>query len=69
MLDMTGLHDRGYVYIDGDYIGTVSREQNIYKLPIYSYGNKTLSIVVENQGHICFGETIKDFKVIANFYI
>lgn len=60
------VHDRGYVYVDGVYTGTVDRQQEIYTLPISAHINSSLAIIVESQGRICFGEDINDFKVTEN---
>lgn len=46
------LRDRAQVYIDGWFVGVLSRENNIYSLPVSAgYGNR-LQVFVENQGRI-----------------
>jgi beta-galactosidase len=61
-LVVTDLRDRALVYIDHEFIGALSRENVIDRLPIsMSYGSK-LSILVENQGRINF-EIADDYKV------
>lgn len=65
-LAINDVHDRGYVYVDGVYVGTVDRQQEIYTLPISAKINSSLAIIVESQGRICFGEDINDFKVTKN---
>ena len=57
------IHDRGYVFLNHDFKGILSRSEKIHGLPIYTKGKETLTILVESQGHVCFGPYIKDFKV------
>ncbi|KAL7637272.1 UNVERIFIED_CONTAM: hypothetical protein RMT77_011984 [Armadillidium vulgare] len=64
-LSLYDIHDRGYVYIDNEFAGIVSREQKLYELPISAKPNQDLVIVVESQGRICYGENINDFKGIT----
>jgi beta-galactosidase len=62
MLVLGHLRDRALVYVDGEFIGALSRENHIYTLPISAgYGSK-LSILVENQGRINF-QIADDYKV------
>ena len=62
-LILTDLRDRALVYIDGEFIGALSRENYIHTLPISAgYGSK-LSILVENQGRINF-QIADDYKGI-----
>lgn len=62
-LTIPDLRDRAYVYIDGYFIGILSRENDIHSLPISAgLGNK-LQILVENQGRINF-QVADDFKGI-----
>ena len=42
----------------------ISRIEDIYSLPLQVLQNQTLSIVVENQGRICFGADLADRKGI-----
>ncbi|XP_055849553.1 beta-galactosidase isoform X2 [Episyrphus balteatus] len=55
ILTVNKLHDRGLVYIDGQFIGTLSRQNKISSLPLNAgvIGEK-LQILVENQGRINF---------------
>jgi beta-galactosidase len=63
VLQITDLRDRAQVYIDGEFVGTLSRENVINTLPISAnYGTK-LSILVENQGRINF-QIADDYKGI-----
>lgn len=60
-------HDYAQVFIDGKYIGTVSRMRNEQSLamPPLKRG-QTLTILVEAMGRINFGRGIKDFKGITD---
>ena len=62
-LVIQGLHDRAYVYVDGNRQGILSRMGNINSMPMsrLSLGQK-LQIIVENQGRICFGPHINELK-------
>ncbi|XP_068220921.1 beta-galactosidase-like [Palaemon carinicauda] len=59
------IHDRGYVFVDNRYSGVVSREREMYMLPLQGLQGETLSIVVESQGRICYGPRTNDFKGIT----
>ncbi|KAK7075800.1 Beta-galactosidase-1-like protein [Halocaridina rubra] len=61
-LTISDIHDRGYVFVDERFVGMVSREAEMYDLALQSLPNQTLSIIVESQGRVCFGEGINDFK-------
>jgi beta-galactosidase len=64
-LVVSDLRDRALVYIDDEYVGALSRENNINTLPISAgYGSK-LSILVENQGRINF-QIADDYKGIRD---
>lgn len=64
-LTLNDIHDRGYVFVDSEFAGMVSREQDMYDLAIYARPNQTISVVVESQGRVCFGSHINDFKGIT----
>ncbi|XP_045106280.1 beta-galactosidase-like isoform X2 [Portunus trituberculatus] len=64
-LTLGDIHDRGYVFVDTEFAGMVSREQDMYDLAIYARPNQTITIVVESQGRVCFGSHINDFKGIT----
>ncbi|KAB7503455.1 Beta-galactosidase [Armadillidium nasatum] len=64
-LSIENIHDRGYVYVDEDFVGIVSREQELYDLPFYGKINQTLTIVAESLGRVCYGSGINDFKGFA----
>ncbi|XP_055904117.1 beta-galactosidase [Eupeodes corollae] len=55
LLTVNKLHDRALIYVDGMFLGTLSRQNKIYSLPLNagSEGAK-LQILVENQGRINF---------------
>lgn len=60
---VNNLHDRALVYIDQEYVGSLSRGNNIYSLSVHpGLGNK-LQILVENQGRINYA-IADEFKVI-----
>lgn len=56
------VHDRALVYVDQEYVGSFSRENNITSLAIHPGLGNTLQILVENQGRINYNVTA-DFKV------
>lgn len=60
---MFDIHDRGYVYVQNEFLGIVSREHSIYELSMFGKKNQVLSVVAESEGRICYGPQIKDFKV------
>lgn len=61
------LHDRALVYVDQEYVGGLSRGNNIYSLSVHpGLGNK-LQILVENQGRINYA-VADDFKVKFLFF-
>lgn len=49
-LTVNGLADRALVYVDDLFVGVLSRQSDIYSLPINSGTGTTLRILVENQG-------------------
>lgn len=66
LLKISEVHDRGYVYIDGHFQGILSRMANIDSMPISVQKGQSLQIIVENQGRICYGPGINDFKGITS---
>ena len=62
-LEVKKLRDRAQVYIDGKSAGVLSRENNIYTMPISAGFGKRIQILVENQGRINFQENF-DLKGI-----
>ncbi|XP_003744556.1 beta-galactosidase [Galendromus occidentalis] len=65
LLKVPGLKDRGYVYVDYELRGILSREAGIYEMPLKIRQNQTLTILVENQGRVNFGDGILDPKGIV----
>lgn len=61
-LQVTNLRDRALVYIDGYFVGALSRENNISTMSISSEFGNRLQILVENQGRINF-QIADDYKV------
>ncbi|XP_037024449.1 beta-galactosidase-1-like protein [Bradysia coprophila] len=57
------LHDRALVYVDQEYVGCLSRENNVSSLSLHPGLGSKLQILVENQGRINFNVT-DDFKGI-----
>lgn len=62
-LAINEIHDRAQVFIDGRFVGVISRENRINSLPINTKRGKKLQILVENQGRIGSGVNF-DFKGI-----
>ena len=65
-LNVTGLRDRGYVFVDGKPVGVLSRGDNQYQMTISVKDRSRLQILVENQGRICFGNFLNDLKGIVS---
>ena len=63
------LRDRAQVYIDGKSIGVLSREHNIYSVPVLSSFGKKLQILVENQGRINFQANFDQKGILGNVTI
>lgn len=63
VLTINGLADRALIYIDDNFVGTLSRENAIKSLPINSGMGKNMKILVENQGRINFNK-LDDYKGI-----
>lgn len=56
------LHDRALVYIDQEYVGCLSRENNVSSVSIIPGLGSKLQILVENQGRINYN-IADDYKV------
>ncbi|XP_012268356.2 beta-galactosidase [Athalia rosae] len=63
------LHDRALVYQGDRLIGTLSRTHNARTLSLPDPYAKRLKILVENQGHVNYGNKIHDFKGVGNVTI
>jgi len=64
LLNIPGIRDRGTVFINERPVGVLSRSEQIFSLPLQVMPGDKLSIVVENQGRICFGSDLADQKGI-----
>ena len=64
LLQVEGLGDRGTVFVDEDYVGVLSRSEKIFSLPVQVKPGQQLSVLVENQGRICYGPHLADRKGI-----
>lgn len=62
ILHARGLADRGYVYVDNEFVGILAREAPIFDLPLSPSMGRKLQILVENQGRLNFGRQLNDFK-------
>lgn len=62
LLVVNDIHDRAQVLVDGQLVGTISRQNQIDRLSIKA-GGSILQIFVENQGRLNNND-IKDFKGI-----
>ncbi|XP_015431707.1 PREDICTED: beta-galactosidase-1-like protein [Dufourea novaeangliae] len=59
------VRDRGLIYVDDYLIGTLSRTNKMYDIPIeYPHAQK-LKILIENQGRLNFGRGLRDFKGVS----
>ncbi|SPP84483.1 beta-galactosidase isoform X1 [Drosophila guanche] len=65
ILNVPGLADRAYIYVDNEYVGLLARETPVFSLPLSASAGRRLQILVENQGRINYGRQINDFKGIT----
>ena len=63
MLSFEAVNDRGYVYVEDEFVGVLARQQNILELGVSIRAGERLTVIVESQGRIAYGENINDFKV------
>lgn len=68
-LTINGLRDRAQIFIDGAYVGTLSRENAIQSLPMTSGWGSRLQILVENQGRINFNDTNDQKGILGTVYM
>ncbi|GAB6024566.1 hypothetical protein CHUAL_009718 [Chamberlinius hualienensis] len=61
-LSVPEIRDRGYVFIDQKYVGLLSRTGSLTTLSITVKSGQLLSILVENQGRLNYGNSLNDFK-------
>ncbi|XP_040359337.1 beta-galactosidase [Ixodes scapularis] len=67
VLHIPGLRDRGYVYVENEYKGLLSRMDNVYDVLVPIKKGQNLAIVVENQGRIADASGNNDTKgIISN---
>lgn len=57
-LKIKGIRDYATVYVNGEYIGTLNRQSNLFEMKIDIPFNATLDILVENMGRINYGSEI-----------
>lgn len=60
------VRDRALVYVDGEFSGVMSRTKGIESLPLEAPYAKEIKLLVENQGHLNYGNEIHDFKGLFN---
>jgi beta-galactosidase len=60
------LRDRAQVYVDGRFVGALSRENNIDSLPLCANFGKRIQILVENQGRINFQDNFDLKGILGN---
>lgn len=54
LLTVKSLRDRAFAFVDGHFVGTLSRENKIFSLPLHSQCGEKLQLLVEQQGRINF---------------
>ena len=62
LLQIDGLRDRAIVFVNQQFQGILSREWRSFQLPIQARKGDKLQILVENQGRLCFGTGINEYK-------
>lgn len=65
-LEITGVHDRAYIFLDQKPQGILSRAEGVSSMPLSTSPGDNLQILVENQGRIGYGPDAKDFKGIVS---
>ncbi|GGF16335.1 beta-galactosidase [Echinicola rosea] len=79
-LKIPGLRDYATVYVNGEFVGTLNRNSNIYELDVNIPFNGRLELLVENMGRINYGAkitenekgivsavTINDYEITGNW--
>jgi beta-galactosidase len=62
-LEVTAIHDFGFVFLDGQRIGAMDRRNNSFKIELPAREKAaTLDILVEAVGHVNFGQEVHDRK-------
>ncbi|KAH8297907.1 hypothetical protein KR018_000509 [Drosophila ironensis] len=54
LLKVNQVNDRAHVFVDQELVGTLSREAQIYSIPLSRGWGSTLQLLVENQGRVNF---------------
>ncbi|XP_030064613.1 beta-galactosidase-1-like protein isoform X2 [Microcaecilia unicolor] len=65
MSSLNGVHDLGYVLVNGVYKGTLERD-SVLMVSVTGRKGDQLDILVENMGRINFGESFNDFKGLVD---
>jgi len=66
-LSIMGLHDRAQVFLNGEYKGTIYRNNEKEKLKLGSFEDgAVLDVLVENMGRVNYGPYLKDMKGILS---
>lgn len=69
MSPLNGVHDRGYVMVNGVYQGLLERDTTLV-LNVTGQAGDLLDILVENMGRVNFGSHINDFKgLVSNLFL
>ena len=65
VVKIPGLKDRAHVFVNQTFQGILSREFDIFSLPVSASSGDTLEVLVENQARINFGGGINEVKGIT----
>lgn len=63
-LHIDGLHDRAYVFVNGEYTGKLYRNDENHSLPIDLPNGGTIEVLVEAMGRVNYGTRLYDRKGI-----
>jgi beta-galactosidase len=66
VLQILGLKDRGYIFVNQVFQGILSREVSMFSLPIRVRQEDEIQVLVENQGRIGFSAAITETKGITD---
>ncbi|XP_047988776.1 beta-galactosidase-like isoform X2 [Leguminivora glycinivorella] len=70
LLEIAKPRDRIHVFVDGRLVGILSRTKKLYSLPVETESDSVLSLLVENQGRINYGNALHDFKgILSKVYL
>ncbi|WP_033211695.1 glycoside hydrolase family 35 protein [Kitasatospora phosalacinea] len=63
LLELEGVHDRAQIFLDGNPVGVVERENHEHALALsVSSPSSVLDVLVENQGRVNYGAGLNDRK-------